>query len=120
MYNFSHIIAEKDAKTVVDALYYVGRYIKQAENLLEFEKDIFTDDERSEPTNEVKNLSWAIIAAIETDIGVPAAEFDDRTLVNVMDQLAEAEADLANDLTPDQLKEVEQVISQMTPPVISG
>ena len=120
MPSFSHIISGKDAKTVVDAIYYVGRYIKQADHLSEFEKDIFEDDERSEPTQEVKDLALAIVAAIEAEVGMPAADFDDSTLIDVMDQLAEAEAALTNDLTPDQLKEVEDIIDQMRPPPISG
>jgi hypothetical protein len=120
MSSFSHIVSGRDAKTVVDAIYYVGRYIKQAEHLGELEKDIFEDDERSEPTQEVKDLAWEIIAAVEEEVGMPAAEFDESTLINVMDQLAEAEAALTNDLTPDQLKEVKEVIERMQPPIISG
>ena len=92
-------IAEKRS-----SLYYLGRYLKQAESFIDYQKDIFEDDEESEPSEEVKNLTINLINVIEKITEKKASEFSDFEYLQWMERIAEIEDNLDPKPNEDQIK----------------
>lgn len=75
-------------------LYYVSRYIKQAESFERYGKDFLEDEFQSLPSNFVRRVSLALIKFIEDREGLPASQFNDEATVRILAEIAEAEASL--------------------------
>lgn len=116
MPKFTKLLHGRSDHDAIGGLYYASRYIKQANHLSRFGKDIFADDSRSAPSEAVKKLTLEILEAIEAAEGRTAAEFDTPTLIKVMDQLEEAGRAFKVDLTEEEMASARAAISAMKPP----
>ena len=103
----------EDART---CLYYAARYIKQAENFNNYEKDIFEDDGRNAPSVPVRTLTLRLIKAIETREGMPAERFDDQTVIRLLDEITSLEASLSPELSDAELARGASLAADMLPP----
>ena len=102
--NLNAITQEYSATDIRSALYYVGRYIKQASYFKKYRKDIFEDHRRSSPTEEVKQLARRIIQEIETREKAEASKFESTTISRILAEISKAEADLVSDLSQEELE----------------
>jgi hypothetical protein len=84
-------VSISDARSV---LYYLSRYLKQASHYDEYKKDIFEDDSRSYPSEQVRSLTWAAIAVIEEAEGCQIADFEDPTYIKWSEQVDSLESSL--------------------------
>ena len=98
------------------ALYYVCRYVKQAGYFDEYGKDIFEDEERSAPGEEVKDLALRMIAAIEEREGIRASELTGKRMIEILDEITAIEDELGPEPTDDQLARAEQFVSTIRTP----
>lgn len=104
-------IAEKRS-----SLYYLGRYIKQAEIFVNYEKDIFEDGINSLPSDAVKSLTIKMIVSIEQTSKKKAAEFDDDEYQYWMDQITEVEETLDPIPNEEQVKSAKEQITLFITP----
>ncbi|WVT78034.1 hypothetical protein QM996_31405 (plasmid) [Sinorhizobium chiapasense] len=86
------------------ALYYVGRYVKQARNFRTRNKDVFDDERRSAPSTVVKSLAQGLIAAIEEREGVRAEEFALDRMLTILREIAALERELGPDVSNEEAK----------------
>jgi hypothetical protein len=92
-------IAEKRS-----CLYYLGRYIKQADSFENYQKDIFEDDIESEPSEEVKNITLNLILVIENIAGKKASDFSEDEFIFWMNKIAEIEDNIDPQPSDEQIK----------------
>ena len=92
------------------ALYYLGRYIKQADVFEDYKKDIFVDGIESTPSEEVKSLTYNMIAFIEKNADKKASEFTDGEFHFWMDKIAEVEDNI--DIEPSE-EQVQKAINEL-------
>ncbi|TDQ06252.1 hypothetical protein [Pedobacter metabolipauper] len=78
------------------ALYYLGRYIKQAEIFENYEKNIFIDGAESNPDEKIKSLTLNMIEHIERAANKKASEFNEDEFYYWMDYIAEIEDNIDN------------------------
>ncbi|MGI0014267.1 MAG: hypothetical protein ACREBU_12630 [Nitrososphaera sp.] len=102
------------------ALYYLSRYLKQAEQFERYGKDIFVDEERSSPSDEVRKATLSIIRFIEEAEGISAAKFDELTYKKWTDHVAEVEAKLDPVASAAEVERARKFVEDMElPPVRS-
>ncbi|SCX31571.1 hypothetical protein [Agrobacterium rosae] len=94
-------VTDADARA---ALYYVGRYVKQARNFRTHNKDVFDDVRRSAPSALVKSLAQGLIAAIEEREGVHAEEFAFDHMLTILREIAALERELGPDVSDEEAK----------------
>ncbi len=97
-------------------LYYAARYIKQANNANKYEKNIFDDEARNLPSDEVRDLTLKIISAIEEREGKRGAYFNDETVIRLLDEITGLGAALFPGLSEDERERAEAVAAGMQPP----
>ena len=73
------------------ALYYLGRYVKQADSLEDYTKDIFFDSPESNPSEKIQLLTLEMIEFIEMTAEKKASEFNEAEFYFWMDKIAELE-----------------------------
>lgn len=111
-----NIISSLGVSDARAALYYLNRYLKLAPNQEEYEKEIFDEDERSAPTEEVKSTTFALVEHIERAEGRHASEFGDERYHYWIDQISIAEDTLDPEASPDQKANAEAMIRSMELP----
>jgi hypothetical protein len=116
MADLAEILNGKSREDVVGALYYASRYIKQANHLSKYEKDIFDDDEKSAPSPDVKRLTWEIVGWVEAKEGLRAGDFDSPTLVRVIVYLGQVSKQFGTELSADELRGAQAAIAGMKIP----
>lgn len=80
-----------DARAV---LYYLSRYLKMASHYDEYKKDIFEDDIRSYPNEEIRSLTLVAVTEIEKIENRKVADFDDSTYTKWSDLVDSLESSL--------------------------
>lgn len=110
------IIENCSREVARSSLYYAARYIKQADNAGKYEKDIFEDEARNLPSDEVRDLTLRVISAIEEREGKRAAEFDDETVIRLLDEITGLEAALSPELSRDERERAAALAAGMQPP----
>ena len=104
-------IAEKRS-----SLYYLGRYIKQAEAFEEYKKDIFEDDPNSIPSEAIKTLTLNMIEIIELSAKKKASQFNDDEYIYWMDRIAEIEDSIDPEPSDEQMKNALENLSKFDTP----
>ena len=112
----TEIIESCSPEVARSSLYYAARYIKQAANFEKYEKDIFDDEAHNLPTQQVRNTTLKIVAAIEDLEGSKAAYFNDQTIIRVLDEITDAEAALVPEFSEDEKNRLERLAAEMYPP----
>lgn len=120
MIRISDVLSGCSPPEARSAVYYAGRYIKQAKSFAKYSKDIFEDESRSRPSDHVRNLTMRLIRAIESDEGTVATSFDSDTVIRLLDELTEFEAGLSDDLSDDELVRGAAIAAGMTVPTTSS
>jgi hypothetical protein len=110
------IIRGYSTKDALDALYYVARFIKQADSISKHDKDFFEDDYRSVPSEEARALSMKLIEVIEAKEGKPAAHFDNAKAIKILRELTSAEEALELTFTSAEEEGAREAIKTMTIP----
>lgn len=98
-------------------LYFTGRYIKQAKHFEHYEKDVFEEDEINSPSDQVRKLTLHLIGAIERREGRPATQFDDDTIIRLLDEITSMEAGLAPEFSAEEIAQGYRLAAQMLPPI---
>ncbi|MGS0544018.1 hypothetical protein HXW87_07725 [Pseudomonas sp. Y5-11] len=112
------IIATASISDARDALYYVSRYLKQAPSFSEYEKDIYEDGDNSQPSDEVRELTRALILFIESVAQKHAEDFDDETYMEWFDQIATIEKELEPEPSEEEIIRATDFIEKMLIPTI--
>lgn len=118
MLNIHKLIEGFEAADARSALYYVSRYIKQAESFDEYKKDIFEDERQSAPSQAVRSLAVIIIKAIEAHEGSKAADVAFDRIVELLDHISSVERNLGFEFTDAELASAEEFTSGIVPPPI--
>ncbi len=90
----SNIISGINISDARSVLYYLSRYLKQASHYDEYKKDIFEDELRSYPDEQLIALTWTAISEIEKAENLRIAEFDDATYIKWSDLVGSLESTL--------------------------
>ncbi len=98
------------------ALYYLSRYLKQAALFEDYAKDIFDDDERAAPTDDVRGRTLQMIEYIEAAEGATAAEFDDDTYIRWTREVQRVESTLEDEPSPEEVARATQFLDAMVLP----
>lgn len=110
------IIAEYEPSKARAALYYVSRYVKQAEYFDKYKKDIFDDVEESAPTEETWKLSVRMIEAIEEEEDAKVADLPDQRASELLDGLIALEDELVPELSEIDAGNADNFIERMEKP----
>jgi hypothetical protein len=105
---------------VRSALYYVGRYIKQASFFNTYSKDIFEDDEKSAPSKVVRDLAMEILQAIELHEGVKAADIKRDRVFELIGVITSLEDRLNPDISESELAAAEFFTETMDTPRVDN
>lgn len=116
MSDLSALLNNHTPEDVLGALYYAARYIKQADHLSRYEKDIFDDDERSTPTDKVKQLTWEIVKWVEAQEGMVSGKFDTQTLIRVFALLEDIGSRFETNLSEEELRDAEAAMASLIIP----
>lgn len=106
-------VADTDARS---ALYYLGRYVKQAEYFQAYGKDIFDEEERSAPTEQVKQITLRLIMIIEKRENVSMAHLGTEAVTRILTEITTIEESLGFEASPDDLERAEKFFSSMKIP----
>ena len=104
MKEFIELINGVETSDARAAFYYLGRYLKQAENYWRYEKDFFEDDYQSKPSEVAKDLTFSLIDFIEEYEGRKADDFTDEQYIFWVDKLNEVESNLDPEPTKEQVE----------------
>lgn len=116
MSNLQSYIDAVDETTARAALYYLGRYVKQAGYFDKYGKDIFEDEVRSAPSEEVMDVARKMMAALEDREGCPASEFDDALVLELLREITALEDELGPEIGVDELAHVNEFVSRLQTP----
>lgn len=108
-----------EGNTVADmrsALYYLGRYIKQADSFETYEKDIFEDSLESTPSEFVIQLTLKLIEAVESIANKKASKFNEEEFYFWMDKISEMEDKIDPSVSDAEIQKALSEISQFTFP----
>jgi hypothetical protein len=106
-------LSPEDARSV---LYYIARYIKQAESFDDYEKDIFEDEQHNAPSGLVREMTRRLIEAIEARENMRAQEFNDKTVIRLLDEITSLETRLSPELSEAELERGASLAAAMLPP----
>jgi hypothetical protein len=98
------------------SLYYLSRYIKQAEAFENYQKDIFEDDIHSAPNETIRSLTINMINLIEKTALKKASEFNKEEFYYWMDQIAEIENNIDPKPNDEQVKNALDQLSKFDTP----
>lgn len=113
---FEIIIAELSPEDGRACLYYVARYVKMANKFFEYEKDVFEDDGHNVPTAKIRELTYRVVKEIEAELGLQAEEFNDDTVIQLLDRITDLETNLSSDLSDSELERGATLAAEMLPP----
>jgi hypothetical protein len=116
MKNIRPILVNASPDDARSALYYLNRYLKQAAIFKDYEKDFFADDFKSKPSNEVCDLTNALIRYIENESGRSAATFEDSLYMSWTDHIDDVERELDPDPSGDTVQKAMDFIKSMELP----
>lgn len=91
MRNLEEFLLEYNTSDKRSILYFLGRYLKQAEAFEKYEKDVFDDVAESMPTEDIRSKTMEIVSFIETAVGKRSSNFTTDELLFWMDKIAEIE-----------------------------
>ncbi len=103
----------EDARSV---LYYIARYIKQAESFSNYEKDIFEDEQHNAPSGLVRKTTIRLIEEIEAREGMRAQQFNGETVIRLLDEITSLETSLSAELSEAELERGASLAEAMVPP----
>jgi hypothetical protein len=86
------------------ALYYLSRFIKQADTFEDYKKDIFVDGLESIPGEKVISKTYEMIDFIEKAAGKKASQFNDEEFYFWMDKIAEIEDNIDTEPSEEQIQ----------------
>ncbi|MFN4248245.1 MAG: hypothetical protein ACK4EY_11005 [Flavipsychrobacter sp.] len=92
------------------SLYYLGRYIKQADAFENYKKDIFVDGIESIPSKKVISLTYELIALVEETANKKASQFSEDEFYFWMDKIAEIEDNI--DFKPSE-EQIQKAITEI-------
>lgn len=104
MNTIAKLLSKKTVSEARSALYYLSRYLKQANHFEKYKKDIFEDAIRDYPDQETIDLTWAIVSAIETEQGISVTAFDDSIYKKWANEVARWENSLDPEPSPAELE----------------
>jgi hypothetical protein len=116
MKTINHLLTHVRIADARSALYYLSRYLKQAAIYERHEKDIFDEADQSSPSEEVRALTLSLIAFIEREQGIKAAQFDDDTYDFWSDHVSEVEASLDPEATPSEVERAREFVNAFAMP----
>ena len=114
--NIKKIIEGISIEDARSCLYYAARYIKQADNFDEYKKDVFEDEEHNIPSTQVREITLRLIEAIEASEGMAAEQFDDETVIRLLDEITALEAGLSPELSDVEIARGASLAAEMLPP----
>jgi hypothetical protein len=97
-------------------LYYATRYIKQAETFEKYKKDLFEDALDSQPSEKIKSMTLEMIELIEKLADKKASGFSEQEFYYWMDQIAELEDSLDEELDSERLQKALDELSKFETP----
>ncbi|NHF74746.1 hypothetical protein [Paracoccus xiamenensis] len=112
----ARILVNSSPEDARSSLYYAARYIKQAGSFDSYEKDIFEDEQHNAPSDLVRKLTLRLIEAIELSEGKSAGQFDDETVIRLLDEITSLEASIPSDLSDAELERGVSLAAGMLPP----
>lgn len=98
------------------SLYYLSRYLKQVALFDGYQKDIFDDDVRAAPSDEVRRCTIVMIASIEAAEGASAAQFDDETYDRWAREVKRIESALEAEPSPEERARAAHFLDSMVLP----
>lgn len=116
MKTINHIIDGLNASDTRAVIYYLSRYLKQASQINDYEKDIFQDDELSEPNELIKAKTLLAIKFIEDAEGAPAAEFSDSIYSKWAKHAEDIEAALQPEASPSEMTRATEFLEAISLP----
>ena len=106
-------VDDADARS---ALYYLGRYVKQASYFDEYGKDIFEDEARSAPSEDVKELTRRMIAAVEEREAMLASDFTEAQFMRLIQEITALESELGPEVSDEESKRVQRFMDSFQTP----
>ncbi|EJL51627.1 hypothetical protein PMI09_04417 [Rhizobium sp. CF122] len=106
-------ISQPDARS---AIYYVSRYVKQAEYFEKYKKDVFEEVYESAPSEDIWSLAVAMISAIESEEGAKIAELSDQRNLELLEELLAIEDELVPEPSSREAGDAEEFIKRMETP----
>ena len=116
MESIQPLVSPLEISDARSALYYLSRYLKQAADFHRYSKDIFEDEERSGPTEVIRQATLSMIRFIESTEGQVAAEFDDSTYSKWAAHVTDVENSLDPDATADEIARADEFVQAMSLP----
>lgn len=113
MKEFRDILAGETPFDTRSALYYLGRYLKQAEYYEKYKKDFFDDDYQSKPSEKIKDITSQLIHFIELYEKKKASNFTDKEFMFWIEQINEIESNLEPELEEKQIILAESIINDL-------
>jgi hypothetical protein len=118
MLDIRKVIAGVDTADARSALYYVSRYIKQAEYFKRYAKDIFEDEQRSSPNDTVRELANEIISRIQSNEGMKAEFFSYDRIVVLLEEISACESELGPNFSEAELAAAAEFAARMGDPEV--
>ncbi|WP_034893745.1 hypothetical protein [Gillisia sp. Hel_I_29] len=119
MKEFKKITQGFSIPEIRSALYYLSRYIKQAEKFEDYKKDLFEDGINSAPKQEIKDLTKNLIASVEKTADKKASKFTNDEFYFWMDNISEFEDSLDPKISESQIENAIRQINLFESPNIS-
>ncbi len=116
MFDLKKFVENQTDSDVINAFYYVARYLKQAEHILKEYKDIFEDEDRSSPSIEVRKLANLIISKIENDEGMSVLHLEDTKCMAWISLITEVEQSIGPEFTPEEIEVGSKVLRNLEDP----
>ena len=113
MKEFEDILLGVNPLDIRSALYYLGRYLKQAEYYDRYKKNFFDDDYQSKPSKGIEDLTYQLINFIESYEGKKASEFSDDTFLFWVNRINEIEYNLEPEPKKGQIILAESIINDI-------
>jgi hypothetical protein len=106
------LLSGKTVGEARSALYYLSRYLKQADHFEKYKKDIFEDAIRDYPDQETISLTWAIVS----EQGISATAFNDSIYKKWATEVANWENSLDPEPSPAELEAASNFSNSMEMP----
>lgn len=116
MSRISHLISGMTTGDARSALYYLSRFLKQAAQYENYGKDVFEDEERSYPSENVRATTLRLIDYIVKIESIPASEFDDDTYARWAVEVEEVEGSLDPEASDSELERATEFVNSIDLP----
>ena len=111
------VLADSPTNVARAALYYASRYLKQASAFDRYQKDIFEDDQRSQPNDLVRSLTRQVIGHIESAAGMKAANFPDSVYAQWAAEIGRTERALNSNFSETNIRRAKELLESMETPL---